>query len=116
MPVTTLLSPYLHVLEGRVRIKIPEIKGRPQRALALERYLQQGEGIDEVTANPHTGNVLILFNSTVLRHHDIIVLIQQGGYLLKPAATSLPERANLTHVVFQSAVELAIERLVLALI
>lgn len=116
MPVTTPLSPYLHVLEGRVRIKIPEIKGMPRRALGLERHLQQGEGIYEVTANPKTGNVLILFDSATLRHHDILVLIQQGGYLMNSPVTSLPERINLTHVVFQSTVELAIERLVLALI
>lgn len=116
MPVTAPIAPYMHMLEGRVRIKIPEIKGAHRQALALEHYLRQGEGIHEVTANPKTGSVLILFDSLVLRHPDILIMIQQGGYLRNLPARALPERKNLTHVLFQSAMELAIERLVLALI
>ncbi|MGE3542009.1 MAG: HMA2 domain-containing protein [Candidatus Tectimicrobiota bacterium] len=109
-------SPYLHLLEGRLRIKIPELKGAQSRALALAQRLEQLEGIDAVTANPTTGNVLILFNSAQLEHRAIIRAIQQCGYLATILPMAPSERRKLTHVVFQSAVELVIERLVLALI
>jgi hypothetical protein len=116
MPVTTPISPYLHILAGRVRIKIPEIKGAPHQALTLEQHLRQDTGIHHVTANPQTGNVLILFDAKALNHHDILVRIQGSGYLCTPPATPLPARTPWTYTVLQSAVELALEHLVLALI
>ncbi len=110
------ISPYLHVLDGRVRIKIPAIKGAPQRALAIEQRLLALDGINTVTANPTTGNVLILFESTMLSHNDIIATIQKLGYLTGPSPVPRPERNHLINFVVQSAVELALERLVLTII
>ena len=110
------ISPYLHVLDGRVRIKIPAIKGAPQRALALEQELLALEGINTVTANPTTGNVLILSEAAVISHNDIIAAIQKLGYLTGPLLAPRPEHHPLINVVVQSAVELALERLVLTLI
>jgi hypothetical protein len=110
------ISPYLHVLDGRVRIKIPAIKGAPHRALALEQRLLALDGINTVMANPTTGNVLILFESTMLSHNDIIATIQKLGYLTGPSPVPRPERNNLVNFVVQSAVELALERLVLTFI
>jgi len=110
------ISPYLHVLDGRVRIKIPAIKGAPQRALAIEQRLLALDGINTVMANPTTGNVLILFESTMLSHNDIIATIQKLGYLAGPYPVPRPERNNLVNFVVQSAVELALERLVLTFI
>ena len=110
------ISPYLHVLDGRVRIKIPAIKGAPQRALAIEQRLLALDGINTVTANPTTGNVLILFESTIISHNDIIAAIQKLGYLTEPSPIPRPERNHLINFVVQSAVELALERLVLTFI
>lgn len=116
MPVTMPISPYLHVLDGRLRIKITDLKGAPNKALILVQQLLKLEGITDVNANPTTGNALILFDSMLLDHTDIIAAIQHCGYLTSTSPTLVPERKNLTHVVLQSAVELAIEHLVLALI
>jgi hypothetical protein len=110
------ISPYLHVLDGRVRIKIPVIKGAPQRALALEQRLLALDGINTVTANPTTGNVLILFESTMISHNNIIAAIHRLGYLTGPLPVPRLERHPLINVVVQSAVELALERLVLKFI
>lgn len=116
MSIMGSISPYLHVLDGRVRIKIPAIKGAPQRALALEQRLLALDGINSVTANPTTGNVLILFEAPIISHNDIIAAIQKLGYLTGPSPVSRLEQNNFFDFIFQSAVELAIERLVLTFI
>ena len=114
--MTTEISPYLHVLDGRLRIKIPHMKGSPQRALAVEQFLLGLEGITDVTANPTTANVLVLFTAAAIDQHAIIAALQNAGYLRAGNNTSEQDRKSLTAIVVQSAVELAIERLVLALI
>ena len=68
-----------------------------------------------ITANPTTGNVLVLFTSAVIGQHDIIAALQKTGYL-SDDHTAAQSRKSLTSMVVQSAIELAIERLVLALI
>ena len=111
----TRISPYLHVLDGRLRIKLPQVKGTPQRALAVEQLLLGLDGVTDVTANPTTGNVLVLFTSAVISQHDIIAALQKTGYLSDDHAAA-QSRKSLTSIVMQSAIELAIERLVLTLI
>jgi len=111
----TSISPYLHVLDGRLRIKLPHVKGTPQSALAVERLLLGLDGVTNVTANPTTGNVLVLFTSTVIGQRDIIAALQKAGYL-RDANTSEPSRKSLSSIIVQSALELAIERLFLSLI
>jgi copper chaperone CopZ len=110
------ISPYLHVLDGRVRIKVPAIKGAPQRALAIEQKLLALDGITTVTANPTTGNVLALFDPKIIGHNDIIAAIQKLGYLTGHSSVPRLERNNFLNFVVQSAVELVIERLVLTFI
>ena len=111
----TKISPYLHMLDGRLRIKIPHMKGSPQRALAVEQFLLGLAGITGVTANPTTGNVLVFFTPAVTHQDDIIAALQGTGYLKEGDHASEQDRKSLTSIVVQSAVELAIERLVLAL-
>src|SRR5262249_14825614 len=110
------ISPYLHTLDGRLRIKIPQVKGSSQRALAVEQFLLGLTGITDVTANPTTGNVLVLFTSATISQHAIIAALQEAGYLRAGDHASQQGRKSLTSIVVESAVELAIERLVLALI
>ena len=116
MSNTLSISPYLHVLDGRVRIKIPAIKGAPQRALAIEQRLLALDGITTVTANPTTGNVLVLFKAKIIDHNDIIATIQKLGYCTEHYPIAMPEHNHLINLVVQSAVELAIQRLVLTFI
>jgi len=114
--MATAIYPYLHVLDGRLRIKIPHMKGSPQRARAVEQFLLGLEGITDVTANPTTGNVLVLFTSAAIDQHTIIAALQNTAYLREGDKASEQGRKSLTSMLVQSAVELAIERLVLALI
>jgi len=73
------LSTYFHLLEGRLRIKVPLIKRSPVKAAELEQLLRRMNGVAEVMANPITGNVLIFFDEEVINHQDILRKIARTG-------------------------------------
>jgi hypothetical protein len=111
----TSIAPYLHVLDGRVRIKLPQVKGAPPRSLAVEQLLRGLDGVTDVTANPLTGNVLVLFTSSVISQHEILAALQQTGYL-RDTHTLEQSQTSFLSIVVHSALEGLLERLVLALI
>ena len=84
------VSPYVHVIDGRLRIKVPAIKRSDQRARQVEAILTSLDGIIRVTANPTTGNVLVLFHSHLVTHQAIIDMLRQTDYLRKPTAVPAP--------------------------
>ena len=123
MHVTT---DYIHALEGRLRIKVPEIKGSPLRAGELEKQVKWQPGIDYIKANPTTGNVLVYYDAEKIGQEHILKVMQDSGYLQfsrshvlngtgsKAEQTSIME--NLVASVAQSLMEAALTRLVTAII
>jgi hypothetical protein len=83
-----VVSTYVHALEGRLRIKLLEIKRAVTKAREVERQLQQFTGVDYVSANPTTGNVLILYDPRVIEQRELIFFLMQLGYLSPPMAGS----------------------------
>jgi copper chaperone CopZ len=86
--MNVLASTYVHALEGRLRIKLPKIKRALREALEVELRLEQVAGVEEVSANPTTGNVLILYNPSILKQGEIISFLMELGYLSQPAGGS----------------------------
>jgi hypothetical protein len=120
-----VVSSYVHALEGRLRIKIPEVKGAPLQAREVESHLQLLTGMMEASANPITGNVLILYDPRLLREDQIISTLMELGYLEETASRNRetdrragPEGAVglLTSTVASTLMEMALTRLVAALI
>lgn len=120
-------SPYFHLLDGRMRIKINEIKGSPARACEIENTLHEMYGIRNIKANPITGNVLIFYDHNKIKSKDVIDALQNLGYLYKNENPFmaiahnknnnfywLPQKIFMT-VTF-SIVEVALQNLVSALI
>ena len=121
-----ITTEYMHALEGRIRVKVPEIKGSPAKAGELERQVQWQSGIHSIKANPTTGNVLIYYDSQKTEQEKILNTMQEFGYL-QPLTTNvfkaqeLPEPKNtlmelVVSTVAQSMMELALTRLVTAII
>lgn len=52
----------LHAVPGRVRLRMPRMRGDPEFAKGLVHRLVEIEGIYEARANATTGTVLILFH------------------------------------------------------
>jgi copper chaperone CopZ len=132
MKIVSSYSPYIHVLDGRLRIKVTAVKGHPFNASRVEDNLREIEGITHVQANPTTGNVLILFAPDVISYEQIIESLIDFGFLRsEPAprgrtdhplinqdARSLAQQAAdaFARQVVKSVTQIAIERLIIALI
>jgi copper chaperone CopZ len=76
-----IISSYVHALEGRLRIKVPEVKGAPLKAREIEGHLSLCPGVEEVSANPITGSVLVLYNPRLIGQEEIILAFKEIGYL-----------------------------------
>jgi copper chaperone CopZ len=113
-------STYLHALEGRLRIKIESVKGCPEMADDVETLLTAIDGIDGATANPSTGNVLVLYNPARLTQDEIIEVLRDTG-LVHERPAGHPHRVRiepqtLANAIVRSSVEYALQRLLTALI
>src|SRR5262249_11732038 len=109
----------LHVLEGRMRLKIREVKGSPAEAIAVESRLRELDGIHHVTANPLTGSVLVLYDSELSGVEAITATLRAGGYLSDPVPAASTDRAiagGLGHLVLRATTEVALQHLIVALI
>jgi copper chaperone CopZ len=116
------MSSYLHVLDGRIRIKIPKVRHDPCVASAMVQVLEKMAGVTYVRANTKTGNVLVQFDSQIIHYDQIIQSLKDMVYLTHPS--TLPSSPfplqevgkKLIHLVVKSAVEKAVERVILTLI
>lgn len=72
---------YVHAIDGRLRIKVPELKRSPARARQFEDRFAGLEGIHEVRANPVTGNVLFLYDPERILDREIVGALISAGYL-----------------------------------
>jgi hypothetical protein len=112
----------MHVLDGRVRIKVPEVKHNPCMASAVVRVLERAAGVTYVRANTTTGNVLVQFDPHMTTHEHIIQILKDMNYITPPSpppSSLSPFKEageKLLHLVVKSAVEKAVERVIFSLI
>lgn len=71
---------YVHDIPGRLRVKIPLAKGRPDTAEEIEKLLKAIEGIDSTAMNTTTGSVVINYNIKALTSEKILSALNQNGY------------------------------------
>jgi hypothetical protein len=69
--------PYLHSIAGRIRIKIPRVRGCADSAQKLEEQLEAFPGIELVRANPTTGNVLILYAHEEIGQREVLRVLRR---------------------------------------
>jgi copper chaperone CopZ len=109
-------------MDGRLRVKVPETKRCVSKALHVEQVIRSLPGITRVTANPTTGNVLVLFDSEQLTHADILAALKKVDYLREPASTTSSFQFTarmvdtVSHAVARSVAEALMERAILALL
>ncbi len=116
---------YVHALNGRLRIKIPGLKGNPAKAQELEHQFSLLTGMQQVSANPVTGSLLLIYNSHALTQDKIFAALQESGYIRThssrqdfshPASSSHGVFEKITGTLASGLMELALTRLVSALI
>ncbi len=106
---------FLHVLDGRVRIKVPGIKRSPMKASQVERALAKVKGITHVRANAVTGSVLVLYHSKTITPHRIAEALRDLGC---PVFNETPPHRSrrLSDFVIQSVAEQLLQRALLAIL
>ena len=124
------VSTYQLVTPGRLRIKVPRLKGSSEIAQRAERVLKNIKGVSNATANPLTGNALVLFDPQTITDATLIEVLKRQGYLEKRCRVSqrsskavaqrqslYPQRISKTvaDTLLQTAIELALRRSLLAL-
>jgi hypothetical protein len=72
---------YVHVVNGRLRVKVPEVKRSSVFARRIEDLFRSVEGIHEVRANPVTGNVLFLHDPERIPVRAILAGLLAAGYM-----------------------------------
>lgn len=70
---------YCHTVPGRMRLKLPKLKGAPQRAERVVAAVRQLPGVTDAAANPTTGSLLVLFDPQQLDPESLIVFLQERG-------------------------------------
>lgn len=63
----------IHHIPGRIRIRLPDVKGSPEAARRVESELRALEGVRGAQANPITGSVLVRYDAG---HFDPTPLIR----------------------------------------
>ncbi len=121
----TVSAPYIHALDGRLRIELVGVKGSPTRALEIESRLRRYPGIHDVSANPVTGNVLILYDPVRLAQHEVIETLRSLGLLREQREAGKADgngvgpphlRKLLADSLARTTMELAVQWLIRALI
>jgi Heavy metal associated domain 2 len=73
----------LHAIPGRIRLRVPTVKGNPPAAEILESSLQGVPGVLGAVVNPVTATVLIEYNTTqVVTSEDRYELLGRCGKVL----------------------------------
>jgi copper chaperone CopZ len=112
---------YVHAIDGRLRVKLPVMKGSAAKAARIADALEVLPGIRYVKANPTTGNVLVLFDPRMIDQRRLIEkMIEMSGFAPVNEVLSSNQRqqfsGRIAETLVQSAVQMALERVILALV
>jgi len=95
---------------------VPVVKGDTGAAREIEEKICELSGIVEVSANPTTGNILIFFDQETTGHTEILAHLSRHGYLATSPDSGWKVSKVVAESLVQSAVQVALERLIFALV
>ena len=70
---------YCHAVPGRLRVKLPGLKGSPREADRLAATVRHFPGVTEASANPTTGSLLVLFDARQTDHSALLDFLRERG-------------------------------------
>jgi hypothetical protein len=82
---------YVHDVPGRLRVKIPFIKGNPAVARETEEIVKAMPGINSANANPVTGSIIVQYHSGGSSACEILDTLKRNGYF-DPAKAKTSEQ------------------------
>jgi len=117
--------PYvIHAIEGRVRVRVPAVRGSSAMAEAVTAQLRSLDGVDRVHANQTTGSVVVHYRRGATSSEAILAALgvdvplapQSDGIRPARGASCSREASPLTTRVLHLAMDLAVQRLLMGLV
>jgi hypothetical protein len=117
--------PYvIHAIDGRVRVRVPAVRGSSSMADAVTARLRTLEGVDRVHANPTTGSVVVHYTRGARSPEAILAALgvdvslasRPGGVGPARGAGRSQQASPLATRVLQLAMDLAVQRLLMTLV
>jgi hypothetical protein len=81
---------YVHCIDGRLRAKVWEVKRSTEAARRVEKLIEQRDGVQSVSANPLTGNVLVHFDPSRLSGEQVLDILR--SHRLLGEARAVPQQ------------------------
>jgi len=75
------MNDYIHNIPGRLRVKSPLIKRNSDLAARVGQILKFVHGIHSVQVRVVTGSVLVHYNPSEVSSDQILLILNQRGYL-----------------------------------
>ena len=78
---------------GRVRLRIPYLKGDPQACQAVSKFAMDEFGLHRIKANPITGSVVVFYDTADPNvEHELMQAVQELNHLLSFIVSDNAER------------------------
>jgi copper chaperone CopZ len=116
------MATYLHALDGRIRVRLPEIRGDRRTAARLRQTLRTRSGVTAAEVNPLTGSVLVEYDGDCLSADDIFDVldvepptgtVSEEGLLRNESSS---RRTDVRDAVAETLIQVVAERLLLAVL
>ncbi|MGH8502152.1 MAG: HMA2 domain-containing protein [Gammaproteobacteria bacterium] len=90
------MRPYIHHVQGRLRIRCPRLKRNQAQADEVQKILESRGGIRACEINVLTGSVLIRYDAAFTSAPGIVEYLQGLGYVsdnAEPTSIAAPRRS-----------------------
>ncbi len=109
------MKPYIHNVPGRLRVKIPGLKGDPERGRQAAVLIEAMDGVDTVTVTPLTGSVIVHYDPETAIPSRILDALEANGYFEPTEQKTSPVRSALDQkvspeVVFKKVLQWVVEK------
>jgi copper chaperone CopZ len=71
---------YVHDIAGRLRVRIPLMKGSQSHAIKVSGIVQSINCVKLVESNPITGSITVYYDSEMLASKTILEALENAGY------------------------------------
>lgn len=75
------MSPYLHHIPGRIRLRCALLRNRPDQAETIRRSLYELDGIKAVHINKHASSITVYYDHENLKLENILTTLRDHGCL-----------------------------------
>ncbi len=113
------MNQYVHHVPGRLRVRVPGIKGSLAEASSLEKRLRAQEGVTNVQTSPLTGSVLVHYDpatASVSTLSEMMLCSAAPTRVSSSNDRSQQIATRMAAAVTRHVMEIAIERAAVALI